>query len=381
VRQNALNASTACEQLERLKRSSPALQRWWLAFILSVWTGGGFANGSGAAVVDAESQERVAQLLQTVQDYWKNGDARSAAGINGGWNFTNVESAFREASKLMPDRLDLRFAVASSLMIQAIQTNGLQLETKVKDALRVYQEIHALDTNGFEAPILYAAYTRAIGETNASQAAISGLMATHPARTREYLEKFRLVDRLLQTTPNEKPPSTMPQDKHHAIIILGAGLEANGAMKAKLASRLEQGLKLARIYPNAPIILTGGNQKSGVTETYVMSQWCVQRGIPRKRLILEDRAKDTVENALFSSAILRRLRVTHVTLVTSASHVRRGLADLQEACLQRGLKLQYDNLAARANGDADLDKEQERLSVYRDVMRTSGLWAFPGIQR
>jgi uncharacterized SAM-binding protein YcdF (DUF218 family) len=173
----------------------------------------------------------------------------------------------------------------------------------------------------------------------------------------------------------------MPQDKHHAIIILGAGLEANGAMKAKLASRLEQGLKLARIYPNAPIILTGGNQKSGVTETYVMSQWCVQRGIPRKRLILEDRAKDTVENALFSSAILRRLRVTHVTLVTSASHVRRGLADLQEACLQRGLKLQYDNLAARANGDADLDKEQERLSVYRDVMRTSGLWAFPGIQR
>src|SRR5262249_6046393 len=141
------------------------------------------------------------------------------------------------------------------------------------------------------------------------------------------------------------------------------------------------GLRLARIYPNAPIILTGGNQKSGVTEAYVMSVWCMKRGISRKRLFLEDQSKDTVGNALYSAAILQSLGVTHVTLVTSSSHIRRGLADLEVACLQRGLKLQYDNLVARAKGDAELDRQQERLGIYRDLMRASGLWAFPGIQR
>jgi uncharacterized SAM-binding protein YcdF (DUF218 family) len=152
-------------------------------------------------------------------------------------------------------------------------------------------------------------------------------------------------------------------------------------MKVKLASRLKQGLKLARMYRSAPIILTGGNQKGGVTEAYVMSQWFMRRGISRKRLYLEDQAKDTVENALNSSAILQRLGVTHVTVVTSSSHIRRGLADLEEACLQHGLKLEYDNLAAKAKGEPDLDQEQERVGVYRDVMRISGLWSFPGMRR
>jgi uncharacterized SAM-binding protein YcdF (DUF218 family) len=206
-------------------------------------------------------------------------------------------------------------------------------------------------------------------------------MAVHPQRTSDYIQKFSQIDRILQLTPNEKPRKTMPKDKHHAIVVLGAGLETNGAMKLKLVSRLGQCLKLARIYPRAPIILTGGNQKSGVTEAYAMGLWCLQKGISRKRLFLEDRAKDTVENALFSSVLLQRLGVTHVTLVTSANHIHRGLADLEEACFQRGLKLQYDHLASRAKGDSDLDKEQEIVGIYRDLMRTSGLWAFPGLQR
>ena len=112
-----------------------------------------------------------------------------------------------------------------------------------------------------------------------------------------------------------------------------------------------------------------------------MSQWLEKRGVRRKRLYLEDKARDTVENALFSSEILQRLGVTHVTLVTSSNHIRRGFADLQEACSQRGLNLQFDSLAANTKGDVDLDKKQERLGVYRDVMRTSGLWAYPGLQR
>jgi hypothetical protein len=359
-----------------------AFYHWFLVFIFSFWAASALADTPPALSVDAETQEKVAHLLQTViQDYWNGSDAQKATGTNNAPNYTNVEAAFRLASKLMPDRLDLRFGIASSLVLQAIQTNGPQLEAKVKDALHVYQEIHALDTNGFDAPLLYAAYTRTLGHTNASETTLNALIAVHPERTREYLQRFCRIDRILQTPTNLIPRRTMPRDQFHAIVILGAGLETNGVMKTKLEGRLSQGLKLARLYPHAPIIVTGGNQKSGVTEAYTMSQWLMQRGIPRKRLFLEDQAKDTVGNAIFSSAILKRLRVTHVTLVTSSSHIRRGLADLEEACLQRGLLLHYDTLAAQTKGDTPLDPQQERIGIYRDVLRISGLWSFPGLQR
>ena len=104
----------------------------------------------------------------------------------------------------MPDRLDLRFGIASSLMLQAIQTNGQPLEMKVQAALQVYREIQGLDPNGFEAPILYAAYARAIGDSNACETAISRLMTIHPQRTELYLQKLAETDRILQSTPDEQ---------------------------------------------------------------------------------------------------------------------------------------------------------------------------------
>jgi hypothetical protein len=351
-----------------------------LAIMVIPLADAGRAGESQVSGGDFQTQEEVTQLLQKViQEYWNAGEDKGAAFRAG--SSTNVEAAFRRASKLMPERLDLRFGLASSLLGQAIQTNGQPLQVKVQEALGIYLEIEALDANNFEASLLYSAYARAMGDTNGSEESLSRLMVINPRRTSEYVERFGRIERILHTMPNEKPRRTMPKDQHHAIVVLGAGLETNGMLKAKLVSRLDQCRRLARIYPHAPIILTGGNQKSGVTEAFAMDLWCLRRGIPRKRLYLEDRARDTVENALFTSAILQRLGVTHVTLVTSANHMHRGLADLQEACLQRDLKLEYENLAARTKGDRDLDAQQERVGVYKDVLRTSGLWAFPGLQR
>ena len=369
------------DRLDRRKNSSltSLSVRLWLClgFALAFQHGIALDDEPGSSAADFESQAKVVRLLQTViQDYW-----HGAAATNGTGNSTNVEAAFRQACNLMPSRMDLRFGLASSLISQATQTNGLELTTKLNGALQVYRQIEALNTNSFEAPILYAAYTRAVGESNQSNTAISRVMSLYPQRTTEYVERFRRLDLLLEMVPNSKAPKDLPRDNHHAIVILGAGLETNGTIKAKLVSRLREGLKLARLNRAAPIILTGGNQKAGITEAYAMSQWLEKRGVRRKRLYLEDKARDTVENALFSSEILQRLGVTHVTLVTSSNHIRRGFADLQEACFQRGLNLQFDSLAANTKGDVDLDKKQERLGVYRDVMRTSGLWAYPGLQR
>src|SRR5689334_11840099 len=94
---------------------------WWACWIGALaWTRT-FATEPETNGVDFEAQAKVVQLLQTIiQDYWGgNRTATNAAGSN-----TNVESAFREASRLMPARLDLRYDLASSLVSQAVQTNG-----------------------------------------------------------------------------------------------------------------------------------------------------------------------------------------------------------------------------------------------------------------
>ncbi|HVV73153.1 MAG TPA: YdcF family protein, partial [Verrucomicrobiae bacterium] len=228
---------------------------------------------------------------------------------------------------------------------------------------------------------LYASFTRAIGDSTASEAALRALLKIHPNRTGEYAQSFERTDRILQTAPTEIPCRTMPRDEHHVIVVLGAGLETNGTVRVKLAARLEQARKLAVMYPKAPLLLTGGNPKGGITEAYAMSQWLTRKGIQPSRLILEDRAGDTVENALYCSAMLQKLGASHVTLITSPSHIHRGLVDLQEACLQRGLSLQVVPLAAAAKGDVHLDPEQERVGVYRDLMRVRGIWTVPGIRR
>src|SRR5690242_5645542 len=124
----------------------------------------------------------------------------------------------------MPERLDLRFGIASSLIGQAVGTNGPRLELKVTEALDVYREIQALDKHGFDAPILLAAYSRAIGQTDVSENTLSNLMIEYPDRTKEYIQRFARIDRLLNITPNEKPWRAVPGTRH-AIVVLGAGLE------------------------------------------------------------------------------------------------------------------------------------------------------------
>jgi hypothetical protein len=362
-----------------LGRTQTLLCAFWALAAMAFGGVGVLSDEVNSPEASAATQEKVAELIQNALGPYRNEDSSIiATNYVASRNLTNIETNFRQASALMPSRLDLRFGIASALLLQSLQTNS-EFDLKIKNAMAVYRDIRALDTNGFQANMLLATYTRAIGDGNAADAVFKILQGVHPQRTAEYLERLRRADEILQTKLNTEPVGMMPTNRDHAILVLGAALETNGTIKVKLLARLQQALKVARLNPEAPIVVTGGNQRCGITEAYAMSNWLQGQGICSNRLYIEDQARDTVGNALFSCGILQKLGVTHVTLVTSANHIRRGLADLQEACLQRGLRLIYGNLAA--DGEPELDPVIERVAVYRDVMRVSGLWAFPGIQR
>lgn len=110
-----------------------------------------------------------------------------------------------------------------------------------------------------------------------------------------------------------------------AIVILGYGLNPNGSMQPILYHRVLTGLTIAQGFPQSPIIVTGGNAKNGVTEAAAMRNLLLTMGFPARRIIVEDRANSTVQNAQFSVPLAKAAGTSGIILVTSSTH--QGRAD------------------------------------------------------
>ena len=121
----------------------------------------------------------------------------------------------------------------------------------------------------------------------------------------------------------------LPQDDSLCIVILGFALNDDGTMKEELIHRLEVGLASAKKYPNAYVLVTGGGTAANnpnVTEGGLMGEWLLEQGLDPDRLIVENRAPDTVGNALNTFNILtsKYPQVKNIVMVTSDYHVPRG---------------------------------------------------------
>lgn len=87
----------------------------------------------------------------------------------------------------------------------------------------------------------------------------------------------------------------------------------------------------ARLYQagKAPfLILTGGYnpQFSATSSAETMRRFMSDLGVPDSAMVLEDQARNTTENALFTAQILRDRGIKRILLVTSALHMPRSVA-------------------------------------------------------
>lgn len=127
------------------------------------------------------------------------------------------------------------------------------------------------------------------------------------------------------------PPVVAKDFSKPAIVILGYGLTPSGTMRLILHTRVLAGLAVAQIFPQAPIIVTGGNPRNGNTEAGQMSKMLRLYGIPPERIIVEDRANSTVQNAAFSVPLAKQAGTSGIILVTSSSHQDRADGNFADA--------------------------------------------------
>ncbi|MFD6393022.1 YdcF family protein [Nocardia sp. NPDC060259] len=182
----------------------------------------------------------------------------------------------------------------------------------------------AADPNDADALALQAIWSHYAGDHAAVGEAMARLGAVDAGMAAGTSNVLRAVTAAASTLPNPLPALIGPQT---GIVVLGYGLLPDGALRPELENRLTAAWLQAVAAPFSPVIVTGGNPQNGISEAEAMRRWLVGRGLPGERIHVEDRAGSTVQNALFSTRMLRDLGATSAVVVTSPNHIRRAVAD------------------------------------------------------
>jgi uncharacterized SAM-binding protein YcdF (DUF218 family) len=130
------------------------------------------------------------------------------------------------------------------------------------------------------------------------------------------------------------PPWNASGPAPTGFIILGGAIDPdisadrNAVSLTDAAERLTIVPELARRYPGARIIYTGGNASlfGGPLEATYAAQLLTSFGIPPRRLELEARSRNTLENAVYTKAMVAPKPGERWVMVTSAFHMPRAMA-------------------------------------------------------
>lgn len=128
-------------------------------------------------------------------------------------------------------------------------------------------------------------------------------------------------------------PAVAPQ-KVDGIVVLGGGLEAQinsvrgGYEVNGGGDRFIEAAALAHRYPDARILVSGGDGSlvlAGEGDAATAPRLLGALGIAPERLILENKSRDTYENAMFSKQMVQPKPGETWLLVTSAFHMPRSM--------------------------------------------------------
>jgi uncharacterized SAM-binding protein YcdF (DUF218 family) len=122
------------------------------------------------------------------------------------------------------------------------------------------------------------------------------------------------------------------------IIILGGMIRPNISLARHrptlndAAERLLEGARLAALHPEAKVLFTGGSPNPWnpeAREANFVAEVLKQMGVAGDRLIIEDRSRNTYENAVFSKQLVPE--GGSWVLVTSAIHLPRAVGVFRKA--------------------------------------------------
>lgn len=161
------------------------------------------------------------------------------------------------------------------------------------------------------------------------------------------------------------------------IVVLGGAEDSVIGSARKLifvkgaAERYIEAVMLARRFPNAHIVLSGGPDTLQRTEAEAAAagRMLEALGIPRDRMTIEDKSLTTWENAIFSAPLIDRKPGERWLLVTAGWHMPRAIGAFRKA----GMDLEAFPVDYRTTG---------RDTIWRfHTSLTDGLSRFDNVVR
>lgn len=130
------------------------------------------------------------------------------------------------------------------------------------------------------------------------------------------------------------------------IVVLGGGsvgqtpdgaeqgnISATGAARLLTAARLAQGCQL-------PVLISGGQVfTDGASEAQLSGRILRQLGLPEERIIREEQARTTQENARYTAQLCAERGYSSVLLMTSALHMQRSVQFFERYLGSQGIKI------------------------------------------
>ena len=129
-------------------------------------------------------------------------------------------------------------------------------------------------------------------------------------------------------------PKTIKNDEScDYLILLGGGIDKNGNLPKPVLNRVETAASYLQNHRETICVVTGGTLKwLPVAEAPQLKKELVQRGISPERILVEDKALDTIQNFQFSCDLLseftgktkREILDSRIIVVTNNFHLRRA---------------------------------------------------------
>jgi uncharacterized SAM-binding protein YcdF (DUF218 family) len=157
------------------------------------------------------------------------------------------------------------------------------------------------------------------------------------------------------------PPWIASGSPPDGIIVLGGAINPERSAGRGMVSindsaeRVTEIAALARRFPQARIVFTGGSANllvAGPPESAFMLDLLESFGVPRTRVVLEERSRNTVENARFTKSLIEPKPGERWLLVTSAIHMPRAIGAFRQA----GLPVEAYPVDWRTEGWSDVWK-------------------------
>lgn len=109
-----------------------------------------------------------------------------------------------------------------------------------------------------------------------------------------------------------------------AIVAISYALDTQARLTPPTQAVMDRAIAVWRADPMAWLIAsTGDNQRLGVTNARAMAEYASLQGVPRERLLEEDRSSNTWQNLAYSWGLARAHGADHLILVCYDLHARR----------------------------------------------------------